>query len=278
MAARSPCCLSGAPDGAAARPRALATLASTASRLALPLAAAEAERRLVRLDTEVQRLDRLALLGRLTQELAHEVRNPLVSVKTFLQLLPERREDPEFTTRFLGVAMGELERTLRLLELVIDLPRPALAAADATPVAETVASVLELLAPYARQRGVALAAEVAGALPPVAFAEDSLRQVLLNLLMNAIDATPRDAAVSVGTCAREGSIELAVCDMGPGIAPDLRERVFEPFFTTRGARHGGIGLAIARNLVEQAGGRIAVRAAATGGATFVVTLPTAGKR
>ena len=76
--------------------------------------------------------------------------------------------------------------------------------------------------------------KLADALPAVAFAEDSLRQVLLNLLMNAIDATPRDAAVSVGTCAREDSIEVAVCDMGPGIAPELRERVFEPFFTTRG--------------------------------------------
>ena len=153
--------------------------------------------------------------------------------------------------------MGELDRTLRLLELVIDLPRPALASADPTPVAETVASVLELLQPYARQRGVALAAEVAERCPAVAFAEDSLRQVLLNLLMNAIDATPRDAAVSRGDARPRGPVELAVCDMGPGIAPELRERVFEPFFSTRGAHHGGIGLAIARNLVEQAGGRIA---------------------
>jgi len=281
--------LSGAPDGAAARPRALAALASTANRLALPLAAAEAERRLTRLDTEVQRLDRLALLGRLTQELAHEVRNPLVSVKTFLQLLPERREDPDFTTRFLAVVTGELERTLRLLDLVIDLPRPLLASADAAPVAETVASVLELLRPYARQRDVALESSLPADLLAVALGEDALRQVLLNLLMNAIDATPRGAAVSVEACARAGSIaregfiaredfiELVVSDAGPGIAPELRERVFEPFFTTRGAHHGGIGLAITRSLVEQAKGRIAVRAGASGGAAIAVTLPAAGK-
>jgi signal transduction histidine kinase len=231
----------------------------------------------VRLDGEVQRLDRLALLGRLSQVLAHEVRNPLVSVKTFLQLLPERREDPDFTTRFLGVALGELERTLRLLDLVIDLPRPALASADPTPVAETVASVLELLQPYACQRGVALAAELAEPLPAVAFAEDGLRQVLLNLLMNAIDATPRDAAVTVEARARETGVEITVRDTGPGIPPELRERVFEPFFTTRGGHHGGIGLAIARSLVEQAQGRIRVRGAARSGAAFVVTLPAAGK-
>ncbi len=269
--------LSGSSDGAAARPRALAALAATASRLALPLAAAEAERRLTRLDTELQRLDRLAGLGRLTQELAHEVRNPLVSVKTFLQLLPERRDDPDFTTRFLAVAAGELERTLRLLDLMIEHPRPRPATAEPTPIAETIACVLELLQPYARQRGVTIAAKLAPALPAVACAEDGLRQVLLNLLMNAIDATPRDAAVSVSAQLHEGNIELVVSDAGPGIPPDLRERVFEPFFTTRGGRHGGIGLAIARNLVEQAHGRITLRAAGRKGAAFVVTLPAVGE-
>ena len=99
--------------------------------------------------------------------------------------------------------------------------------------------------------------------------------MLLNLLLNAIDATPRGAAVSVATRALPGAVELVVSDAGSGVAPELRERVFEPFFTTRGAHHGGIGLAIARGLVEQAGGRIRVRAAAGGGAAFVVVLPAA---
>ena len=293
--------LTGAPKAEPARPRALAALTAAARRLALPLAAAEAERRLARVDSDVRRLDRLAALGRLTQEMAHEVRNPLVSVKTFLQLLPERRDDPDFTTRFLGVVTGELERTLRLLDLVIDYPRLPLAPEAPARVATTIGTVLELLEPYARQRGVALASEArsepqasgvhtsrpkaskvheasppADAAPSVALGEDGLRQVLLNLLLNAIDATPRGAAVSVSTRALPGAVELVVSDAGAGVAPELRERVFEPFFTTRGAHHGGIGLAIARGLVEQAGGRIRVRAAAGGGAAFVVVLPAAG--
>jgi signal transduction histidine kinase len=268
--------LTGAPNAAAARPRELAALTAAARRLALPLAAAEAERRLARIDTDVRRLDRLAALGRLTQEMAHEVRNPLVSVKTFLQLLPERQGDPDFTTRFLGVVNGELERTLRLLDLVIDYPRLPLAPEEPARVAATVATVLELLEPYARQRGVEIAAQGADASASVALGEDGLRQVLLNLLLNAIDATPRGAAVSIATRPVPGAIELVVSDAGGGVAPALRERVFEPFFTTRGAHHGGIGLAIARGLVEQAGGRIRVRAAAGGGAAFVVVLPAAG--
>ena len=97
--------------------------------------------------------------------------------------------------------------------------------------------------------------------------------MLLNLLLNAIDATPRGAAVDVAARALPGAVELVVSDAGSGVAPELRERVFEPFFTTRGGHHGGIGLAIARGLVEQAGGRIRVRAAAGGGAAFVVVLP-----
>jgi signal transduction histidine kinase len=265
--------LTGAPGAAPARPRELAALNAAARRLALPLAAAEAERRLARIDADVRRLDRLAALGRVTQEMAHEVRNPLVSVKTFLQLLPERRDDPDFTTRFLGVVSGELERTLRLLDLVIDYPRLPLAPEQPARVAATVAAVLELLDPYARQRGVELAATAADPAASIALGEDALRQVLLNLLLNAIDATPRGAAVSVAARAVPGAVELVVSDAGSGVAPALRERVFEPFFTTRGAHHGGIGLAIARGLVEQAGGRIRVRAAAGGGAAFVVLLP-----
>lgn len=267
--------LTGASNGGGARPRELATLAATARRLALPLAAAEAERQLARLDSDVRRLDRLAALGRMTQELAHEVRNPLVSVKTFLQLLPERSDDPDFTTRFLAVAGEELERTLRLLALVIDYP----GAAEGTPaeparVAATIEAVLELLRPYARQRGISLTATPADAEVNVALGGDALRQVLHNLLLNAIDATPRGAAVSVAVSALPSGIELVVSDAGAGVAPELRERVFEPFFTTRGVHHGGIGLAIARGLVEQAGGRIRVRAADGGGAAFVVVLPT----
>jgi signal transduction histidine kinase len=233
----------------------------------------EAERRLVRLDAEVRQLDRLTLLGRLAQELAHEVRNPLVSVKTFLQLLPERLADPDFTTRFLGVVSAELDRALRLLELAIDQPRPAVAESEPAPVAATVASLGLLLQPYARQRGVVLATHVADALPGVALGEDALRQVLLNLLLNAIDATPRGGAVEVAACAAADGVEIVVSDAGAGIAPELRERVFEPFFSTRGGAHGGIGLAIARSLVEHAAGRISVRDAAGGGAAFAIVLP-----
>jgi len=268
--------LIGASGRAEARPRELAMLTAAARRLALPLGAAEASMQLARLDSDVRRLDRLAALGRMAQELAHEVRNPLVSVKTFLQLLPERRDDPDFTTRFLGVAGEELERTLRLLALVIDYPSAEGAPAEPADVAATTDAVLELLQPYARQRGVSLVAAPTLGDPKVALGGDALRQVLLNLLLNAIDATPRGAAVSVAASALASGVELVVSDAGAGVAPELRERVFEPFFTTRGVHHGGIGLAIARGLVEQAGGRIRVRSAEAGGAAFVVSLPVPG--
>lgn len=107
---------------APARPRILAALEAAARRLAAPLAAAM---RLERLESEARRLDRLAALGTLSAEVAHEVRNPLVSVKTFLQLLPERRDDPEFLTRFLTVVGDELRRMERLLDLLIEYGRPS---------------------------------------------------------------------------------------------------------------------------------------------------------
>ena len=114
------------------RPRTLAALGAAAGRLAAPLASAASAERLARLDAEVRRLDRLAALGELVAEIVHEIRNPLVSVKTFLQLLPERAGEPEFQGRFREVAADELRRIERLLDLVLAHAQPGRRAAGAT--------------------------------------------------------------------------------------------------------------------------------------------------
>ncbi|MEE8476235.1 MAG: ATP-binding protein, partial [Myxococcota bacterium] len=109
--------------------------------------------------------------------------------------------------------------------------------------------------------------------PRAAVSEDRLRQVVLNLALNAIDATPTGGAVLLRGRAAGSSLELIVADQGPGISPDLRSRVFEPFFTSRSDRPGGLGLAISRRIAEEAGGSIQIADGATGGAEFRVLLP-----
>jgi len=136
-------------------------------------------------------------------------------------------------------------------------------------------SIAGLLRHRALDREVELRAEPEPELPRVALHEDALRQVLLNLAVNAVEATRPGGSVVLGAHAGETGVELRVDDQGPGIPEPWRERVFEPFFSTRSERTGGLGLAITRRLVEEAGGRVAVEAAPGGGARFRVDLPAA---
>jgi len=262
------------PPGAV-RPRQLAHLDECGERMADPVSTLGAAVRMRALDQEVRRLDRLSSLGELVTEILHEIRNPLVSVKTFLQLLPGRADDPEFTGEFRAVALEELQRIERLIEAVVQHARPpaAPAASEGTEVGDCLESLAGLLRHRAMERDVTLETRVTGALPRVAMSEDGLRQLLLNLALNAIDAAKGGGRVLIEAAAGEDGVELCVSDDGPGVPVELRERVFEPFFSTRRNGAGGLGLAISRRLVSEAGGQLGVDDAATGGARFRARLP-----
>jgi signal transduction histidine kinase len=260
------------------RPRTLAALGAAARHVAPAASAALTARRLAELDGAVRRLDRLAALGSLVTEIVHEIRNPLVSVKTFLQLLPERVDDPEFREGFLSVASDELRRVERLLDVVLEHGRPAPAPRDGTrtSVAAAMDSVVRLVSFRAAERGVHLTTEPPGDGVVIAAEEDALRQVLLNLLLNAIDATPTGASVALRAREERDAIVLEVDDEGEGVPDELRKRLFEPFFSTKQGRPGGLGLAITKRIVDRAGGTIEVLdsdASPAGGARFRVRLP-----
>jgi signal transduction histidine kinase len=266
--------LVGGDAAAPLRPRLLAALGAAVAKSLRPVAAAAALQRLARLDAEVQRIDRLAAVGGLLAEIVHEIRNPLVSIKTFLHLLGEEKEsDPG---EFRDVAIEELRRIERLLEAVSQHARP-----PSTPSAEAIAelepairSVAQLAALRAVVRGITVEVELAEPLPPARISGDALRQILLNLTLNAIEAAPEGGRVCISAAARGERIELALEDDGPGVPEGLRPRLFEPFFSTK-ARPGGLGLAITRRLVEDAGGTIELEARAPKGSRFAVRLPLA---
>jgi len=231
-----------------------------------------------RLDAELRRLDRLAGVGLLAAEAAHEVRNALTAVKTFLQLLPSRGDDPELRGPFLDLASEEVSRMERLLDALIEQARGAArggneGGAQSCDAAVAVQAVAQLVARRASERGLHLAVEVASDLPEPAIAGDALRQVLLNLALNAVEATPTGGDVRLSARTLGRALELSVEDRGPGVPPALRQRVFEPWFSTNEERPGGLGLAIARRLVEDAGGTIAIGDRAQGGALIRVRLP-----
>jgi len=236
------------------RPRTLATLASTTERLRLPATAAHAIARLANLDAEVDHLDRLSVLGDLLTEVAHEIRNPLVSMKTFLHLLPSRRDDEEFTGEFREVVLSELGRMERLLDTLLAHARPTVKQAldpsqDTTSDLQHVFdSLMRLLEQRANEREVKLVARIEGQTSGIALAEDRLRQIVLNLVLNALEASPPSSAVELQATSTPDRMYFSVEDRGPGIAEDAREKIFEPFFSTHRNGAGGLGLAITRKL------------------------------
>jgi len=231
------------------------------------------------LDTDLCRVDRLAGLGELVAEVAHEVRNALGVLQSFLALLPERAGDPEFRASFAGVGGEELARLERLLDLLLAQASPADAAqecAAGADVGEAIAAVAQLVGHRAAVAGVRLELDAAEKLPSAAIAPDALRQVLLNLALNALGASPAGGDVRIAARPLGRAVEICVEDRGPGVPRGLRRRVFEPFFTTRTDRPGGLGLAISRGLVAEAGGTLAVADRAGGGSRFRIRLPVRG--
>jgi signal transduction histidine kinase len=265
------------------RPLTLARLDAVATRLQAPLEQARTFSRIAELDDAVKRLDRLALLGSLMAEVIHEVRNPMVSIKTFLELLPDRLDDPEFHDEFRTLVLQEVFRLERLLDHVLAhaRPGPTHQRPEDAQIAEALAGLEQLLSHRAREAGVHLTAvALEEDLGAAALSPDALRQVLLNLCVNAIEACSEGGAVRVTARRRSQggsatSLEIWVEDDGPGISEADRELVFEPFHTQRSDAPGGLGLAISRRLAEEAGGRLFVAQAADGGARFVLRLPAA---
>ena len=228
------------------------------------------------------RADRLSALGLLAAGLTHEIRNPMVSVRTFVQLLPERLHDPEFMGTFRELTLTEVERICRLLNDLLAFSRPSPPERDPSDLNDIVEQVARLIDAEAKQEDVTLACELDPALPPVVLDESQIKQVLLNVLLNAIEASGAGGRVEVSTRvegeAGERTCVVSVADSGPGITDDHRDRIFDPFFTTK-ATGNGLGLFIARQIMAEHGGRIAPAPRDGGGTVFSIHLPAdAGER
>jgi two-component system NtrC family sensor kinase len=234
----------------------------------------EAQDRLVR-------SERLASVGRLSAGLAHEIGNPLAALLGLEDLLLAGDLGPEEQRDFLRRMRAETERIHVVIRDLLDFARPAAGSkaeqerAGAVP--EAIADVVALVRPQRTFRDVSLTVETPTDLPPVSLGHQRMMQVLLNLLMNAADAvSPAGGRVRLSAELRDGGVRLAVEDNGPGIDASIRERLFEPFVTTKDVGKGtGLGLAVCRGLVESARGNIFWDESHRPGARFVIDLPIA---
>jgi two-component system, NtrC family, sensor histidine kinase HydH len=221
-----------------------------------------------------QEAERLAVLGRIAAGLAHEIRNPLGSITGSIEMLRESPALSDEDRRLCDIVRREAGRLNDLVGDMVDLSKPRPPRAEATDVGALAREVVELA--RNASRGSDIDVRYAGPGDPAVARCDGgqMRQVVWNLVRNALQASPAGSAVTVRVELGEGVVTLAVDDEGSGVPEDVGTRIFQDFFTTR--THGaGIGLAVVRRIMEDhepMGARLAVERAVHGGASFRVTL------
>ncbi len=221
---------------------------------------------------QLRRADRLSALGELSAGLAHEIRNPLGSVEGAVQILCRPELPLETRNEFGELAQKEVNRLKGLLTTFLDFARPQTPKRVVTEPLQLLESVSKLAVETAKISATKVRVESDERVPLVLVDPEQMKQVLLNLVINAIQAMPKGGEVVLKALRREDSVLLEVQDEGVGIPPEDLERVFDPFVTTR-PDGTGLGLSIAYQIVSQHGGDIAARRNPQRGMTFTVTLP-----
>ena len=220
-------------------------------------------------------------MGTLAAGVAHEIRNPLSSIKGYATYFGMRFPEGSEDRKAAGVMVREVERLNRVISELIGLSRPSDVRPVAAPLEDSVAHVLRLIAQDAEKRGVRLVNSLPAALPPARMDPDRLGQALLNICLNALDAMPDGGTLTLGCTVEKQHLVLSVTDTGQGIAPENLNHIFDPYFTTKG--HGtGLGLATVHKIVEALEGEVYVQsrqatADTPGRTTFFIRLPQAGK-
>lgn len=224
----------------------------------------------------IRRADRSSAMGTLAAGIAHEIRNPLVSIQTFFQLAPDRLHDEEFSTTFLETAASEVRRISNLINELLAFARSPTTEFGPTDLGEVVRGAFVLLSAEARKHRLSLSSHLQPDVPAVLGNFEQLRQVLINLLFNAIQASNPGGSIVVSVRRSQydgiGFGQLEVRDTGSGIPADNIDRLFDPFFTTK-ATGTGLGLSIVQRIVEEHGGRISVTSTMGTGTCFAIDIP-----
>ena len=220
----------------------------------------------------MKRSERLFALGQLSAGLAHEIRNPLASVAGAAGILQRNSSLGRKEAECLEIISRECQRLNRLLNNFLEFARPRAPQYQLIDLAAVLDSVLELASHAPGIQRIELRKELFPHLPPVESDPELLKQVLLNLIMNAIQAMPDGGEIVVSAMPRHERMLIQVKDEGTGIKPEDRDRIFDPFFTTKD-NGSGLGLSVAHQIVEQHGGMLTADANPEKGMTFSVSLP-----
>jgi signal transduction histidine kinase len=244
---------------------------------------------LKRLELQIRRSDRLASLGTLSAGMAHEIKNPLVSIKTFAQLLPERYQDSDFRETFSNLIGHEIDRIDSLVNQLLRFARPAKPVLAPMHVHDVLEKSLQLVGHRLYQREIKLTRSWEANVDTIRADADQLEQVFLNFFLNAMEAMKRGGELRVETEIRAASewvaaisgtnggdthevLRVTIRDNGEGIRDEDIAHVFDPFFTTKD--YGtGLGLSVVHGIIQEHGGQIEVESELEKGTAFHILLP-----
>jgi signal transduction histidine kinase len=252
-------------------------LSTLANQTAIAIENARLYEDLKRSKSYIRRADRLASLGTLTAGLAHEIRNPLVAIKTLTQLLPERIDDVEFRTQFLQIASGEVDRISSLVTELLEFARPSNPKLELEDINAILDGMILLVSTETKKKQIDITKDYSSDVPQIEIDREQIKQVFLNILLNGIEATSENGKITVRTryFMKPGGdpyTQIEFTDTGCGIPEEYIEDIFNPFFTTK-STGSGLGLSISNQIIQDHRGYIDVESRIGNGSSFFVNLP-----
>lgn len=244
---------------------------------------------LKKLENQIRRTDRLASIGTLSAGMAHEIKNPLVTLKTFTDLLPERYQDADFRDTFSSLVGQEVKRIDSIVNQLLRFARPAKPSLHPTRIHDVLDNTLRLVHQQLKQKQIQLVREYEAPNDLIQGDNDLLVQAFLNFFLNAIDAMEREGVLTIrtdfaeietnqltlgGGIATETRLRVAIRDNGVGIKPEDLPHVFDPFFTTK-STGTGLGLSVSHGIISEHRGIMDVESVLGAGSTFYILFPVA---
>jgi len=226
-----------------------------------------------RLKKEIVRNQHLASLGSLAAGVAHEIRNPLSSIKGFATYFRDRYRDNPEDEKTAGIMIQEVDRLNRVISQLLDYARPMTMQRQEVSIQDIIRHALRMIETQAREKGITLQSDLPAEIPAAGIDADRMKQVFLNLYLNALGAMEDGGLLSVVLAELPGEhIRIEIRDTGVGIAPEDLGRIFDPYFTTKPSGTG-LGLAIVQKIVDAHGGEIQVESTPGQGTTVTILLP-----
>jgi PAS domain S-box-containing protein len=227
-----------------------------------------------KIEDEIELSRRLAAIGRLTSGVAHEVKNPINAIVLHLEVLREKLPDLEpDSKRHMDIIGSEIRRLDRVVQTLVDFSRPVELRLTETDLRRTLEDVALLAVPQANQQGIALVRDIADEPLVVRIDSDLIKQAVLNVVLNGIQAmSDKGGTLTLSACRENGVVKIDIKDQGPGVPPEVRDKIFNLYFTTKKGG-SGIGLAMTYRVLQLHNGSVEFESRDGGGTTFHLRLP-----